>query len=453
MTGHGATTVAPVASPPASPPAVTLDLQKMQRLIAGGASSDYVVSATGEEGLVEIGTRRIRLINVDDNLLGIAADGALQLQWSYHLNQGLALCREHNWIPHIIVGHVVPPPLAVKAPDGRLYGPSSWPFYDQYILAFLDYVVVSQGFGETEWEVGNEMNTPSQNWVAPVLPNSVTDPAGFAAYATLYTHIATVIDKFRQQHIGSVLRVGGPAAQTDWAVKFVDLVASQKVPADFVSLHRYGNQSTGAAMLNDLSNIQREMANKQINMPISITEWGPSSGSKVNFEPIAGAFVLDFVATVAQAGISDAIFLALSQIPGEDWPVLYTTDQTPTDIMVAFTALSGLQGTPGACTGTAGLSCVAVTRQDGTLSVVLWTFSWTSNYFPDAMTQANKAYAVTVQPAAGGASAYAVQTAQLDSQAWDLAASPITVDSTGTSIQLLMNLPYGSYGEISLKPN
>ena len=196
ISNGGTATATPVVSAPSAPPPITLELQKMQMVVAGGTSPEYVVSPIGEEGLVQIGIRRLRLINVDiDNLVGVEPDGTLQLQWSYHLNQGLALCREHGWIPHIIIGHVVPPPLAVKAPDGRIYGPSSWTIYDQYIQAFLDYVVVSQGFPETEWEVGNEMNTPSQNWVAPVLPASATDPAGFTAYWTLYSHIAGVVER------------------------------------------------------------------------------------------------------------------------------------------------------------------------------------------------------------------------------------------------------------------
>jgi hypothetical protein len=425
----------------------------MQMVVAGGVSSDYVVSATAEEGLAEIGNRRIRLINVDDDLIGVAADGSLQLQWSYHLNQGLALCREHHWIPHIIVGHALPVPLAVKAPDGRLHGPSSWNTYDQYVLALLNYVVLAQGFNETEWEVGNEMSIPSQNWVAPVLPASATDPAGFSAYSTLYLHIATVTDNFRRQNQGTVLRVGGPAADVGWAQQFVNFVASQNVPADFVSVHIYGNQSTGAGFQSNLGSIQQEITNTHLSLPISITEWGPHTGTQLNFEPIAGAFVLDFALTVAQAGVSDAIFLALSQFPANDWPVLYTTDQTPTDIMVAFQVLAGLKGTQGSCTGTAELSCVAVTAADGTITLVFWSFSWAGVYFPDTMTPTSKAYEITVQPATTAATAYAVQSAQLDSGTWDLTANPISLTLTGASIRLGVQVPYASYGEITLKPN
>lgn len=446
--------VPPVASPPSAHAAVKLDLAKMQKVIAGGTSPEYTVTPTEEDGLGQIGTRRLRLINVDiDNLVAVAPDGTLQLQWSDHLNQGLALCREHKWIPHIIIGHVVPPPLALKAADGRTYGPSSWTIYDQYIEAFLDYVVVAQGFTESEWEVGNEMSIPAQNWVAPVLPKSAADPAGFSAYSTLYSQIASVLDQFRQQHPGTVLRIGGPASDAGWAINFVDFVAGQNIPADFVSLHGYGNQSTGTALRTVIANIQQEMANQYVGLPVDITEWGPSTGSELNFEPIAGAFVLDFASTVAQAGVSDAIFLSLSQFPSDDWPALYTTDQTPTDNMFAFEALAALNGTQGTCTSSADLSCVAVTAGDGVVSLVLWNFSWAGSYFSDTMPQETDAYTVTVEPAGPAAASYTVQAAQLDSASWDQAANPIILTSAGTNIQLAIRIPYGSYGKISLQPN
>jgi hypothetical protein len=249
------------------------------------------------------------------------------------------------------------------------------------------------------------------------------------------------------------LRVGGPAADVGWAQQFVDLVAGQSLPADFVSLHIYGNQSTGAEFQANLGSIQQEITNTHLSLPISVTEWGPHTDSELNFEPIAGAFVLDFASTVARAGVSDAIFLALSQFPANNWPVLYTTDQTPTDIMVAFQALAGLQGTQGSCTGSAELSCIAATGTDGTINLVFWSFSWAGVYFPDSMTPTSNAYEITVQPGAGTATSYAIQSAKLDSGTWDLTASPISVSMSGTSIQVGLQVPYASYGEITLRPD
>ncbi len=278
----------------------TLNLPAMQTVVGGGTNPDYDATDTEQEGLTGIGTRRLRLINVDNNLLGIGSDGTLQLQWSWKLNHDLDICRARGWVPHIIIGHIVPAPLALHDPTGRAYGPSSWALYDQYIAAFLDYVIVAQGFTETEWEVGNEMNTPSQNWVAPTLPTSPTDPAGFTAYSQLYSHIATDVATFRQQHPAAGLRIGGPAAEADWAAQFIDFVGQQSLPADFVSLHVYGNQITGATLKGQIHTLRRHIAAQRLTLSIGITEWGPSTDSQLSFAPVAGSFALDFASTITQ---------------------------------------------------------------------------------------------------------------------------------------------------------
>jgi hypothetical protein len=121
--------------------------------------------------------------------------------------------------------------------------------------------------------------------------------------------------------------------------------------------------------------------------------------------------------------------------------------------MVAFQTLAGLKGTQGSCTGTAELSCVAVTGTDGTITLVFWGFSWAGVYFPDTMTPTSKAYEITVQPGTSAATAYAVQSAQLDSGTWDLTANPISTNLSGANIRLGLQIPYASYGEITLRPN
>ncbi len=190
-------------------------LQGMQVLIAGGTTPE-TVTPDKIEGLKQLGTHRLRLINVDvKTLQAVAADGTPTVQWPVTLTYPLKLCRQNHWIPHIIIGHVVPPPLAKVGPSGRKYGPTSWTAYDRYIDTFLKYVVVDQGFTETEWEVGNEMNSPSQNWVASELPSASSDEKGFNAYAELYSHIANDVADFRRQHPGTTLRVGGPAEAED----------------------------------------------------------------------------------------------------------------------------------------------------------------------------------------------------------------------------------------------
>jgi hypothetical protein len=121
--------------------------------------------------------------------------------------------------------------------------------------------------------------------------------------------------------------------------------------------------------------------------------------------------------------------------------------------MVAFEAVVALSGKQGVCTGGGDLSCVAVTKDDGTVSLVFWDFNWTSTRFPDDTTAAIGSHQIVVQPGANVAAAYIIQEAQLDSGTWDQAANPIVVGTNGASVRLTIQVPYGSYGKISLKPN
>ena len=114
----------------------------------------------------------------------------------------------------------------------------------------------------------------------------------------------------------------------------------------------------------------------------------------MNFTPAAGAFALDFAATLANVGVSDAIFLALSQFPSNDWPVLYTSDQQPTDIMLAFQDLVALNGTQVPCSGD-GLSCIAVQASDG-IHVLYWNFSWADSEFPTSASSESQSYSINV---------------------------------------------------------
>ena len=190
---------------------------------------------------------------------------------------------------------------------------------------FLKYVVVEQGFTETEWEVGNEMNSPSQNWVASALPAASTDDKGFNAYAILYSHIAKDVDTFRKQHPGTTLRVGGPVeaedghlpAEVDWTTRFVQYTSTNHVPADFVSFHAYGNATTGTVIENLIQVIRKNLTATHNPATIAITEWGPSYSNTpgLNYDPIAGAFALDFVAKMAFFGIHDTMFLVALTTP------------------------------------------------------------------------------------------------------------------------------------------
>ncbi len=441
-------------------------LQGMQAVIAGGTTPESTTPAK-IDGLKELGTRRLRLINVDaGNLKAIAADGTQTVQWPVTLTYNLKLCRENRWIPHIIIGHVVPPPLTKVGPNGRKYGPTSWTAYDQYIDTFLKYVVVDQGFKETEWEVGNEMNSPSQNWVASTLPATSTDENGFNAYAILYSHIAKDVDNFRRQHPGTTLRVGGPAEaedghlppQSDWVTLFVRYVATNHVPADFVSLHVYGNATSGATIENLVNAIRADLASTNSNANVAVTEWGASYENTpgLNYDPIAGAFALDYAAKMALFGVHDNMFLSLSQLPNSNWPAFYKLEGSPTHILLALTAVAGLKGAPASCVGDSDTSCVAIKNSDGSVEVVFWNYNWMNDHFPRVM-PAKKAVAHTftlTQAQGSWAGSYDLASAKMNSAPWQGGTSPANfAHGSQSTLTFSLVVPYGNYGQFTLKPH
>src|SRR5208337_1575002 len=71
-------------------------LQGMQEVIAGGTTPESVTPPK-IEGLKQLGTRRLRLINVDVNALrAVAADGTPTVEWPVTLTYPLKLCRQNH---------------------------------------------------------------------------------------------------------------------------------------------------------------------------------------------------------------------------------------------------------------------------------------------------------------------------------------------------------------------
>jgi len=119
-------------------------LQGMQTVAAGGTTSESVTPAK-IDGLKQLGNRRLRIINVDRGTLqAIEADGKATVNWPVQLTYPLKVCKQNGFVPHIVIGHYLPAQLAA---GGRKGGPpTSWAQYDRFIDAYLNYVVVEQGF-------------------------------------------------------------------------------------------------------------------------------------------------------------------------------------------------------------------------------------------------------------------------------------------------------------------
>jgi xylan 1,4-beta-xylosidase len=107
--------------------------------------------------------------------------------------------------------------------------PKDYAKWDEMISQFVKHLVDRYGIDEvSQWyfEVWNEPNIDF--WVG--------EPRQ-ASYFELYDHTARAI-----KSVSTRLRVGGPAtAQAAWADDFIRHCAENKIPADFVSSHVYGN--------------------------------------------------------------------------------------------------------------------------------------------------------------------------------------------------------------------
>ncbi len=132
----------------------------------------------------------------------------------------------------------MPRKLALKQTDHAFWykpntePPKDWQKWDALIAAFTNHLIERYGLEEvSQWyfEVWNEPNLDF--WSGE--PRQST-------YWELYDHTARAI-----KGVNSRLRVGGPAtAQAAWVDAFIKHCADNHVPADFVSTHVYGDDSS-----------------------------------------------------------------------------------------------------------------------------------------------------------------------------------------------------------------
>lgn len=365
----------------------TSELAVVRSLVGGGTTPEYRPTPEEVGSLKTIGTRRLRLINIDENLRAIGFDGALDIVWSPHLIEGLRFCKENGWTPRLVIGHKVPGPLAITSVNRR-YGPSSWAVYEKYIEAMLDYVSNEWGFKETEWEVGNEMNVPEFNWVAPIFPSGLTDMKGFDAYMELYSHIERVFRSYEARNPGLKLRLGGPAVappgfleeanERNWTLRFIDEVRARDLKADFISVHFYGNSADVNGFSSSIEALKKRLLNHGLASGISVSEWGLDwrSDAAFNFTPRAGAFSMEFLHTLSRLGVDDAMFLVLSKFSDLNWPSLFTEDNNRSHAMIALADLYSVSGEPLACS-TDDLHSGCIAAFDGKeVRAVVWRDGW-----------------------------------------------------------------------------
>lgn len=152
--------------------------------------------------------------------------------------------------------------------------PKSWEAWDAYMTAFAQHLVDRYGIDEvSQWyfEVWNEPNIDFWGGI----PRQ-------ASYFELYAHTARDIKKVNPR-----LRVGGPAtAAASWIPAFLDYVAKNNVPIDFVSSHGYADDTVENLFHTDenipeddrvcraIEKVQDQIrASARPNLPLMWTEW------------------------------------------------------------------------------------------------------------------------------------------------------------------------------------
>ncbi len=264
--------------------------------------------------------------------------------------------------------------------------------YDYYIEAFLDHVTQTWGFRQTEWEVGNEMNDPVNNWVAAELPKRFGSVEGFNAYMQLYRNIAQVVARYRTKHPELSIKIGGPAVTpaafvpgwdrgVSWSVQLIDHAANEGLPCDFVSVHFYGNQLGEQQALAGIAEIKARIRDRGLRAGVSVSEWGlTGQNSPANLAPAAGSFALELLSALARAGVDDAIALYLAEPPNvPQKPALFTTNGTPTHTMLALEAIANLRGERLPCsTAPREAGCIASRGPDGGVDGLVWSSGWRS---------------------------------------------------------------------------
>ncbi len=401
------------------------DIARLRHL-ASGVGWEFSPTPATTEGLKHIGIKTIRCINVD--LPGhFTQDGQYVVKEPNYLLANLATCRAVGARPHVVMA--VRPPDALQLTEQDLpaaergvlgsqlkkavFGPTDWTRFRNYCKAFFQYVLITQGFADAEFEVCNEPDTGGT-----VVPRPPKPPMGsaalYAAYFEWYRNVAQAAVEFERAHAPRRIRLGGPAlawaftfhfGDFNWASRFLRDCGQQKVKLDFIGLHYYGNLSSlngeypsiyppFTRMLDDTRRARDQYCP---GTPIALTEWGPSyhtdnsPTARVNANHLGAAWSAAFLNTMLAHGVDSALYLVTTDLAQPSpagkqeniwgWPALFVNHQVfgqayPKATYHVFEMVHQLAGQRVAvegCRGAIGAIAAADTRQR-VLRLLVWNF-------------------------------------------------------------------------------
>ena len=403
------------------------DLKQLQRL-ASGVGWEFEPNAETNAALKRIGIRSIRCINVDPLPGEFDAAGAFHVGQPDRLLAHLATCRAVGAAPHIIIAQGVHPALRLTAEDipeaergvmgnqaaQMVFGPKDWTRFQRYCEAYFDYILVQQGVRDACFEVANEPDIGGGVHPRPPKPANGTKALYEGAFE-LYRNVAIAAARFEAGHPGLKVRLGGPAlawaftfryGELNWADRFLQDCAEQKLKLDFMGIHFYGNitslrgeyEANFPSFVEMLKQTQASRDRWCPGLPIWFTEWGPSyqtcnePKASVNASHIGAAWSMEFLNTMLEHGVENALYLvttdlrqARAQGGWEDvwgWPSLFVNPnalgkawpKAPFHVLDMVSRLSGQR--IAVESGGSKLACFAAADPDRQrLTVILWNFA------------------------------------------------------------------------------
>ncbi len=276
----------------------------------GGLSTDWsLISA-------QFPMRRMRNIN---GLGDCGLDTSGKLTGCNRLKNDLQNVKTKNLNPHVVVGQWAPSSIGGNPLQ---WGSTQWAQYDALCYAIINYVVTQfggSGFGDTLFEVGNELDTTQNRqdlWLTPTSHVPQGDPSRFAQFDTVYAHWAHAVSLVAQQNPSKRVRIAAPAtgfwtayygSGQLWQNQVIKKYAAQGIRLDVVSLHIYGGE------VNDLAKYAQSIRKTLIasgnwKAEIWVTEWGASDLGDSYFGEINGshagaAWAVNFLLPQAAATI------------------------------------------------------------------------------------------------------------------------------------------------------
>jgi xylan 1,4-beta-xylosidase len=373
------------------------DVKHLKHL-ASGVGWEFDPNLYTTNRLKKIGMKTIRHINVDVRKREegfFDRNGRFIIKFPRRLPNELSTTRRVNASPHIVIGQMLHEDLIVNAEhltqssseefmgllQNKEYGPTDYEKFEKYLEAYFEYVLITQGFSDAKFEVGNEPDIAGSPHPFPPTPEKGTKEL-YDGYMELYRSASNAARNVERRNPGTKVILGGPALSMaytfkygdfNWIERFLKDVAEEALKLDFIGVHYYGNHSSlrgkykanfppFATML-DIIFAARELYVP--GLPVWITEWGPSYHTTndeyaiINANSVGSAWSVEFLNVLLEQGIDGALYLVTTDLMKRDtcgnweniwgWPSLFVNPHVfdrayPTAIYHVFDMISQLKG-------------------------------------------------------------------------------------------------------------